>query len=82
MPGNSSDRGRLDPIFNIKVRKVHQVYTSIIVSCRSLQDIFDVACIVQLSSPTQKATDDAKHVIACGFDPEKTLLVSNSTALS
>lgn len=58
--------------------------------CRWLQDVFDVPLVIQLTDDekflwknlkieeTMKlAKENAKDIIACGFDVEKTFIFSN-----
>ena len=60
------------------------------VFCKYLQDVFNVPLVIQLTDDEkflwkdltleqchQYAHDNAKDIIACGFDPEKTFIFSN-----
>ena len=58
--------------------------------CRYLQDVFDVPLVIQMTDDEKflwkdltveetnhLAHENAKDIIACGFDPEKTFIFSN-----
>lgn len=61
-----------------------------IIFCRWLQDVFDVPLVIQLTDDekclwkditveqaNKLAYENAKDIIACGFDPEKTFIFSD-----